>query len=433
MSYTAAPVSRRRRRRRVATVGTTLAALTAALMAAGPAEAATPRGGVVEFGAGIPVHSEPHDIVTGADGNLWVAEPRGDTIARVTPAGRVTQFYRGIPVGSRPTYVAAGADGNIWFTEHLTNRVARITPAGVVTEFPAGPAAGSFGDLTTGPDGNLWYTKKHAIGRVATDGSVTEFSAGLANGSLLSDITPGPDGNLWFTDYYAGVGWITPAGAITEYSLGGDRRPGGITTGPDGNLWFTDDDASTVNRLTTGLVLTSFPVAPATGPHEIVMGPDRALWFTAANNRIGRITTAGVLTVYAAGITKGANPIGITAGPDGNVWFTELSTDAVARIGAGASGKVPAMACARTGGLTRPTVKVVCTVSGLRRTATVGYQVARKDSGGVVVHGRKALRAGTLTIDLTRVPGLRSGRYQVMVTKGSGATRVVMTRMVSVG
>ena len=62
-------------------------------------------------------------------------------------------------------------------------------------------------------------------------------------------------------------------------------------------------------------------------PTSIVAGPDGNLWFTEFNggNRIGRITTAGVITEFSTGITAGALPYGITAGPDGNLWFTEAA------------------------------------------------------------------------------------------------------------
>jgi hypothetical protein len=51
-------------------------------------------------------------------------------------------------------------------------------------------------------------------------------------------------------------------------------------------------------------------------PIGITAGPDGALWFTNyGNNSIGRITTTGVVHLYAgAGID---DPDGITAGPDG--------------------------------------------------------------------------------------------------------------------
>ena len=49
-------------------------------------------------------------------------------------------------------------------------------------------------------------------------------------------------------------------------------------------------------------------------------------------DRIGRITPAGVVTEFSAGITAGSGPYGIAAGPDGNLWFTEFDGDRIGRI-----------------------------------------------------------------------------------------------------
>jgi len=54
----------------------------------------------------------------------------------------------------------------------------------------------------------------------------------------------------------------------------------------------------------------------------ITSGPDGNLWFATQGNRIGRITPAGVIAEFSAGISANAYPYGITAGPDGNIWFT---------------------------------------------------------------------------------------------------------------
>ena len=69
------------------------------------------------------------------------------------------------------------------------------------------------------------------------------------------------------------------------------------------------------------------------GPNSITAGPDGALWFTEGDaNRIGRITSAGVLTEYSAGLLVGAYALVITRGPDGAMWFTVIFRDQIGRI-----------------------------------------------------------------------------------------------------
>ena len=79
---------------------------------------------------------------------------------------------------------------------------------------------------------------------------VTTFPVGDPDEYVsIGDITSGPDGNLWFTasDFDEGsyVGRITPDGEQTLYPVAIGvtfGSPGQITSGPDGNLWFTIDD-----------------------------------------------------------------------------------------------------------------------------------------------------------------------------------------------
>jgi streptogramin lyase/6-phosphogluconolactonase (cycloisomerase 2 family) len=248
-------------------------------------------------------------------------------VTGVAFAPRVTAASTEITSAGGPRGITSGPDGNVWFTEISGNKIARITTAGVITEFPTPSASGPDG-ITTGPDGNLWYAgfSGNKIGRVTTAGVITEFPAGAASGPAL--ITAGPDGNLWFTEFSSHkIGRMTTAGVLTEFSAGitALAQPYGITAGPDGNLWFTESAANKIGRITTTGAVTEFPLpVPNSFPAAIVTGPDGALWFaetgtTGTANRIGRITTGGVITEFG-GLSAG--PGGITLGPDSNLWFS---------------------------------------------------------------------------------------------------------------
>lgn len=115
---------------------------------------------------------------------------------------------------------------------------------------------------------------------------------------------------------------------FTEYPApSGDPRV--IATGPDGNLWFTEATPNKIGRITTAGVVTEFSVSGT--PQGITSGPDGNLWFTEYNGqRIGRITTAGAITEFS--LPSGGNPFSITTGPDGNLWFTEAFGNAIGKI-----------------------------------------------------------------------------------------------------
>ncbi len=403
------------------------AVFVATTLCAAPADAAiAPLGAVTEVTTGITANSEPYDIVSGPDGNLWFTEPRANKVARMTPRGIVTELSSQIPADVGPLHLTVGPDGNLWFSEAYKNQLARLTTGGAVTEFAAGPASGRISDVATGPDGNLWYVKRRAVGRMTPTGDVTEFTAGISSDAVLGGIAAGPDGNLWFSDYYDRIGRITPTGEITVFTAGitPGSFPDDITAGPEGNLWFTESDGRRIGRITTSGVVTEF-TGPTSSPIHIATGPDGNLWFTRAGDGIGRITPDGVVTEFSAGISEGAGPFGITAGPDGNVWFTEMQGDSVGRIGTAAR---LTMTCVEKGGVTQARLKVVCRIAGLGPSPSVRWRVARKDTGAVVAHGRKALVDGKLAMNLTHAD-VRKGRHRVTVTRGSGIDKVVVTRV----
>jgi streptogramin lyase len=124
--------------------------------------------------------------------------------------------------------------------------------------------------------------------------------------------------------------------AITEFPIptaGSD--PSGIATGPDGAVWFTEFRGNRIGRITTAGVVSEFAIPTSdSGPVDIAVGPDAALWFTEDSaGRVGRITIAGEITEFRTGaIAIGDSTVGISRGPDGNMWFTEWDAGQIGRI-----------------------------------------------------------------------------------------------------
>jgi len=317
---------------------------------------------------------QPQGIATGSDGNLWFTENATGQIGRMTPSGVLTEFTlpavpppAGSPAGTagttpHPTAITAGPDGALWFTG-IPGAIGRITTKGVVTEFavpavppPAGLSPGTSSTpamptaITAGPDGALWFTGVPGeVGRISTTGVVTEFAvpeipppAGSSPGTAgtlatLNSITAGPDGALWFTGVLGEVGRITTAGVVTEFAVPSIPPPAGsppgtagtpvtledLTAGPDGALWFTGAPGG-VGRITTAGVVSVYATPNFSTPNVgtmITTGPDGNLWIT-GNTAIGRITPTGTFTSFA--VPGNFNTIaGLTPGPDGNLWFTE--------------------------------------------------------------------------------------------------------------
>jgi streptogramin lyase len=247
-------------------------------------------------------------------------------------ASTITEFHVsnvGVPQG-----ITTGPDGNLWFTEFYDNVAGRITTKGVSTLFTLN-TQNSATYITNGSDGALWLTllndvggsTTNQIGRLTTSGKLTTFRVPKA--SYIWDITTGPDGNLYFTDGASRAWRVTTKGQFTAFpftdSTGG--YPYQITKGPDGNLWFTDR-ARQIVKMTPAGRFTSFTVPTSNAAtDDITTGPDGNLWFTLDSSdvsRIGRITPSGTITLFT--FPSSGNDYlylsGIATGPDGNLWFT---------------------------------------------------------------------------------------------------------------
>ncbi|MGB8648209.1 MAG: hypothetical protein WCF84_23430 [Anaerolineae bacterium] len=117
---------------------------------------------------------------------------------------------------------------------------------------------------------------------------------------------------------------------------------GGIVAGPDGALWFVETAANKIGRISTAGLVTEYAV-PTSGAIDtdqgfIAVGPDGALWFNEdLVNKIGRITTTGQVTEFALSgelkPTQDDAPIrAIVAGPDGALWVTSPGANAIVKL-----------------------------------------------------------------------------------------------------
>ena len=244
-------------------------------------------------------------------------------------------------------------------TPVVTSSAASTTPGQITTLATVGVTSGFDAGSTprhtvTGPDGLVWFTDFDSVNRINGDGTVSRFDAVPTFGAdpSLTSIVVGPDGNLWFAKFNppGQVGKITTAGVMTKVTSFTSGNVEDVIVGPDQNLWFTkpfDDGGGVIGRLTTAGVSTVYsPPNDTPQPRSMTVGSDGNIWYTddggPSEARVGSIlksTTAGVITVVAqSGVTDGFDagflPYPITLGPDGNVWAAMVSSGpgAVARV-----------------------------------------------------------------------------------------------------
>lgn len=100
-------------------------------------------------------------------------------------------------------------------------------------------------------------------------------------------------------------------------------------------LWFTEYYGNRIGQITTGGIITEYALPKYTLPERITIGPDGAPWFTSADytlssGHIRRITPNGNITEYPLPANVWAG--GITAG-GGALWFTAGDSNSNAYVG----------------------------------------------------------------------------------------------------
>jgi streptogramin lyase len=207
----------------------------------------------------------------------------------------------GITPGSQAYKITTGPDGNLWFTEYNGLHVGKFDVVSkLATEY--GPLQGPASSIAAGPDGNLWFSERSGdgsssvLGRITTAGAITEYKTTPVPGSVVA-LTAGGDGHVWFVkDGFGGpaVGRVDPAtGAVTLFMSGLNGAFtlfGGIALGGDGNVWFTSYYDGLIGRVTPAGAITEFTgVAPNAQLNAITAGPQIAgaytLWVTDPTNK----------------------------------------------------------------------------------------------------------------------------------------------------
>src|SRR5262249_2130000 len=236
-------------------------------------------------------------------------------------------------------------DGNIWFTEHHINQIGRITPAGVVKEFP------------------------------------------LAPGALPSSLTSGPDGNLWFTDGVGKIGRISTTGNAVYIPLpGGVTAPTEISVGPDANIWFTDSGSDEVTRVTLPAFAQIAVYRKSTGQWFIHRAQDGGL--TQVN---WGVSSLGDLPVPGDYDGDGKTDIAVYRGSTG-LWFIHRSSDGgLTQIAWGAPtlGDVPAPGDYDADGITDIAVY---------RSSTGEWFIRRSSDGGLTYEAWGAPTLGDVPV-----------------------------------
>jgi virginiamycin B lyase len=238
----------------------------------------------------VPPGTQPMRIATGPDGAMWFTAYGSGRIGRVGPGGAITW-----PVAGgldHPYDLVTGADGNLWVTETGGHgAILRVTPGGTVTRFTAGLSAGARPQgIAASPDGNLYVAEygADAIAQVRRDGTITEI--GLRAGAGPRGIIAAADGSVWFTAYDGGwVGRWTPDAPQTPHGPPASPPPPPAVAAPQPQPRLGTTVVATPTR---GKVRVTVPGSR----HSFVLrGTDDIPVGSVVDTRDGRVTITSAL------------------------------------------------------------------------------------------------------------------------------------------
>lgn len=257
----------------------------------------------------------------------------GSTQGFADGAGNTAQFFG-------PSGIAVDSDGNIYVGDDDNHRIRKITPEGVVSTF-AGSGVPGFAD-GTGTEAQFY--NPHGV---AVDGAGNVYVADPDNNRIRKITPTGVVTTLAGSGVY---GFADGSGSIAQF-----RDPLGVAVDADGNVFVADTYNNRIRKITPAGVVTTLAgstegYADGTGTAAKFFRPfglsidSTGTVFVAdtGNNLIRKITAAGEVTTLAGstqGFAEGAgteaqfnNPCDVYIDAAGTVFVGDLWNNRIREI-----------------------------------------------------------------------------------------------------
>jgi sugar lactone lactonase YvrE len=267
----------------------------------------------------------PTGVAVDTQGNVYVAQWRDDsdpnmavivstawdTVSKITTGNQQATFASNL---SAPVGLTFDASGNLYIVQTDSTEIKKVTSAGVVSTFVDINAI----DPNMGVPAGIYF-----------DSQNSEF---------------------FVTDFNGRVSVITSAGALVRsISLPGGSAMG-VVVDASGNIYVSDYLNSTILKVDTSNNVTTFAGssqgfadgttvnAKFSGPYGITKDTSGNLYVAdQGNNKIRKITAAGVVTTLTPTLSSGAAatfnaPTGITTDANGVLYVTEYYGRKVSKI-----------------------------------------------------------------------------------------------------
>ncbi len=300
------------------------------------------------------------DVRSAPNGDLYIADYGNHRIRKVgrdgiitTVAGGGTGTDGGPALGARlsfPHGIGFMRDGGLLIAEEGGQRIRRVAPDGTISTLAGTGVGGYSGDggpatqarintphyVLQAPDASIYFVEKtsHVVRRIMPDGTITTVAGtGLA-------------------------GFSGDGGQAARARL---NQPDGLALGPDGSVYVADQGNNRVRRIApSGLITTvagngtlgfagdggQATLARLSRPQGLEVSPDGSIYIADGNNnRVRRVSPAGIITTVAGNGTAGYSgeggpasdsrlnrPRSISTGPDGALYVADFGNSRVRRI-----------------------------------------------------------------------------------------------------
>jgi sugar lactone lactonase YvrE len=252
----------------------------------------------------------PNNMAIDATGNLYVADEFNGSVRKITPAGVVTTVAKGF---NHPAGVAIDANGTIYVGDKGNNIIRKISTTGVVSILAGSGSAGAANGTGTNAtfDTPLGMTTDASGNVYVSDG----------NNNLIRKITP-----AGVVTTFAGNGTI---GAVNGNSTTASfNAPFGLAMDASGTMYVADTYNNLIRKISATGVVTTLAGSGAAGatngtgtgasfnqPRGVAVDASGNVYVADFGNSglIRKITSAGVVTTLAGGVSGFADGVGTAA------------------------------------------------------------------------------------------------------------------------
>jgi sugar lactone lactonase YvrE len=296
--------------------------------------------------------NSPGGIAVDASGNVYVADYGNDRIRKISSAGMVStlagsEYGNEDAIGTsakfrEPRGVAVDASGNVYVVDTGNNRIRKITAKGEVT---------TLSGFSYGNEDGTTYASFHSPEGIAADASGNVFVADTVNNEIRKITNGGVVTTLAGSE---SAGKNNGKGTAAKFHM-----PRGVAVDASGNLYVADTGNNLIRKITSAGVVTLFAGISSGSANGI--GTDASFYRPAGvavdasgnlyiadrdNHLIRKITSKGAVTTLAGsglpGNTDGIgtaaklnSPWGIAVDASGNVYVADTGNHVIRKITAG--------------------------------------------------------------------------------------------------